>query len=665
MTRQEARITRTSIWKRRLLFWGSPAAIIAAAVAFKSLQSQPEAEAAGPSPIPTKQSAAPGQVNPGQGKSLTAPGAMAADPNAKIVANINGEEISRDDLARECMTRFGKPVIESLINKSLITQQCAANKIQVGDQEVRKEIDQLARKFGMSYEDYLKMLKTERGINAEQYANEIIWPMLALRSLAAKEITPTAEEISQAYEAKYGESVKVRIIVHPDAAKARELQAAAAANPKEFGTLASQHSQDPSASMNGLIQPIRRYIGDKQIEQAAFALTQDAVSQVISLQMPGAQPGSPGAQQFAILKCEGRLPAQNIPPAQREQLEKTLRDSIVEKKLQKEATRIFSEIEKQAKDASAIVNVFNDPKMRAQYPGVAAGVYQQQITIAHLSEECVKRHGTEVLDSVIYRRLLGQALKERNLTVSDDDLETEIAHAAILMGKVDQNGKPDRKAWLHMVTVENGMNWTAYLEDSVWPSAALKKLCGQPEVTNEDLRKGFEANYGARVRARAIVCNNLRKAQEVWEMARTNPTVEEFGKLAEQYSIEASSRALKGQVPPIQRHGGQPLIEAAAYELKPGQISGIVGIGGESYVILFCEGYTEPHKVSFEEVRQSLEEDVFEKKQRIAMAKAFEELKVKARIDNFLAGTMQTPNRKVDYKTSVDSAMQPNGRTGK
>ncbi len=312
-------------------------------------------------------------------------------------------------------------MIESLINKSLITQQCAANKIQVTDQDVRKEIDQLARKFGMSYEDYLKMLKTERGINAEQYANEIIWPMLALRSLAAKEITPTAEEIAHAYEAKYGESVKVRIIVHADAAKARELQAAAAAHPEEFGSLARQHSQDPSASLNGLIQPIRRYIGDKQLEQAAFSLPEGAVSQVIPLQLPGAQPGSPGAQQFAIIKCEGRLAAQNIPPEHRQQLEKTLRDSIVEKKLQKEATRIFSEIEKQAQAANAIVNIYNDPQKRAQYPGVAAAVYQQQISIAQLSEECVKRHGTEVLDSVIYRRLLGQALKERNLTVTDDD----------------------------------------------------------------------------------------------------------------------------------------------------------------------------------------------------------------------------------------------------
>ncbi len=135
--------------------------------------------------------------------------------------------------------------------------------------------------------------------------------------------------------------------------------------------------------------------------------------------------------------------------------------------------------------------------------------------------------------------------------------------------------------------------------------------------------------------------------------------------MAEQYSIEASSRALKGQVPPIQRHGSQPLIQEEAFKLKPGEISPIVSIGAESYVILFCEGYTQPQKVSFDEVKQSIADDVFEKKQRIAMARTFEELKDRARIDNWLAGTMQSPNRRVDYKTSVDAAMQPNGRQGK
>ena len=47
--------------------------------------------------------------------------------------------------------------------------------------------------------------------------------------------------------------------------------------------------------------------------------------------------------------------------------------------------------------------------------------------------------------------------------------------------------------------------------------------------------------------------NNLRRAQEVWDMARRTPTVENFGELAGKYSIERSSRALLGEVPPIRK----------------------------------------------------------------------------------------------------------------
>ena len=76
-----------------------------------------------------------------------------------------------------------------------------------------------------------------------------------------------------------------------------------------------------------------------------------------------------------------------------------------------------------------------------------------------------------------------------------------------------------------------------YRNDVVWPSVALKKLVGDKvEVTEEDLRKGYEANYGPRVRCLAIVLDNQRRAQQVFEMARKNNTAEYFGELAAQYS---------------------------------------------------------------------------------------------------------------------------------
>jgi parvulin-like peptidyl-prolyl isomerase len=191
---------------------------------------------------------------------------------------------------------------------------------------------------------------------------------------------------------------------------------------------------------------------------------------------------------------------------------------------------------------------------------------------------------------------------------------------------------------------EQDVSEEVYRHDAVWPSVALKKLVGaNVEVSDEDLRKGYEANYGQQVRCRAILLNNMRRAQEVFELARQNPTVENFGRLAEEYSIDAGTRVLRGEIPPIRRFGGQPELEKEAFALQPGQVSGIVQVGPDTYVLLFCEGYTEPRQADFNEVRQFIYDDVHEKKLRIAMAQEFRKLQDASRIDNFLEGTSKSP----------------------
>ena len=196
-----------------------------------------------------------------------------------------------------------------------------------------------------------------------------------------------------------------------------------------------------------------------------------------------------------------------------------------------------------------------------------------------------------------------------------------------------------------MATEEQNLTKEQYLRDSVWPSAALKKLTGSTiQVADDDIHKGFVANYGERVRCRAIVLGNMRRAQEVWAKARQNPSLDYFGDLADQYSIEPQSKALRGEVPPIRRNGGQPQLENVAFEMAADELSGIIQLG-DKFVILKCEGRTEPVKVKNQEVRDILHQDIFEKKLRIAMNDKFTEIHDKARIDNYLAGTTQSPDR--------------------
>jgi hypothetical protein len=133
-------------------------------------------------------------------------------------------------------------------------------------------------------------------------------------------------------------------------------------------------------------------------------------------------------------------------------------------------------------------------------------------------------------------------------------------------------------------------------------------------------------------------------------------TAEYFGELAGKYSIERSSRANDGIVPPIRKYGGQPQLEDEAFKLEPGQLSGLINIDNK-FIILFCEGYTKPIDVKFENVKKEIEDDIREKKQRMAMAEYYNHLQDVATIDNFLEPELShTPKKDAARQPAVPTA---------
>lgn len=550
-------------------------------------------------------------------------------PKHDVMAIVNGEDISRPDLEKACAERFGEDVLEAMVNKRLIMHHCKKRGITITEQDVDEELDRIAKRFKLSRQHYLELLQNERGVKEQEYKRDILWPTIALRKLAAAELVVTDEELRKEYESLYGESVRVRIIVVQNGPKAQKLHQQLLANPNDFAAVAMSESIDVnSAPIGGLIQPIRRHVGDPGIEQAAFSLSAGQISQII-----------PIGDQFAILKCEGRNEARPVSFASvRTQLEEGIRDG----KLRDAASEKFKEFQ----DAATVQNVFNDAELSQRMPGVVALVNGDKVTLDELSKEAFLRHGQEVLNLEIGHKLLEQALKRAGKTVTQQDLNAEVAHAAKLAGVVDEQGQPDIQKWIKLTTEEQNVSYKLYIRDSVWPSAALKKLtAGQVKVTQEDMQKSYEANYGVRVRCRAIVLANMRRAQEVWEKARANPSLDYFGDLATEYSIEPTSKALRGEVPPIRLHGGQPQLEKVAFELTENDPPRIVQLG-DKFVVLKFEERTQPEKIEPEAVRKILMQDIMEKKLRVAMGTRYDEIYRNARIDNYLAGTTQAPTPK-------------------
>jgi parvulin-like peptidyl-prolyl isomerase len=548
----------------------------------------------------------------------------AAAKNPDVVAVVNNEKVMRAELAAECLRHYGTDVLESLVNKELISAYCEQQGVVIAEEEIDAEVARLAARFQVPVDQWLVMLQKERDINPEQYRRDIIWPTIALRKLAAGRLQVTDEELQKAYETEFGPQIKVRMIgVRSDKAKAQKAHAEANANPKDFGRLAREYSEDAeSASANGWIQPIRLHVGDKKIEDVAFTLKDGEVSPLVQI-----------GDQFIILLCEGRIPARQVKIEEvSDRLEETIRDS----KLRDEAANLFKQLQKDAK----VVNVLNDENLKKQMPGVAATINGRQVSVKTLSEECLARHGKDALNGLINRRIIEQTLRKNNVKISGVDIDDEIDEAAARMVGLDENKKPDREKWLKQVTSEPGVTVELYVRDAVWPSVAMKALCKpQVKITEADMQKAFESNYGQRVMCRAILVDDMRKAQKVWELARNNLTEENFAKLSAEHSTDASVRALDGEIPPIRKHGGRPVLEDEAFKLtKPGSLSGIIQTDGK-FVILYYLGRTNPSTVKLEDVRSDLYDHVFRMKLNDAMGKLFDQMQQTASITNHLDPT--------------------------
>lgn len=286
-----------------------------------------------------------------------------------------------------------------------------------------------------------------------------------------------------------------------------------------------------------------------------------------------------------------------------------------------------------------------------------ARVNDQFITYDVVAQESVSRVGTEVLDNLINRTIILQECERRGIKVSQQEVKEEVKRIA-------EKFKMPVETWYQMLHQERGLTPTQYDRDIIWPMLALKKLAGTDvQVTQDDMQKTFIRDYGKMVKARMIMLDRFRTAQEIYEKARRDP--DSFPDLAREHSIEPNSRALGGQIPHIRRYSGNETLENAAFKLKPGDVSGILEVEHGHYVILKCEGFTEPVVNDIAQVQDQLYEQVKEEKVQEAVAKVFERLKTDARIDNYLTGSstvggvQQTSGFRTPASVTPSAATQP------
>ena len=262
------------------------------------------------------------------------------------------------------------------------------------------------------------------------------------------------------------------------------------------------------------------------------------------------------------------------------------------------------------------------------------------ITYDQVAAEAMSRYGDEVLEAMINRATVEMACKARGVTVTGAEVNAEITAAA---KKFDI----DRKTYLDALQAERGVTPDEYAKDVLWPKLALEKLADtQVQVTPDDVKKAFIRTYGPKVKARMIMTDNVRRAQEIYKQAAANP--DDFGRLAREHSIDEGSKALDGVIPPISMYGSPETaeLERKAFGLQDGEISSIIQLpfpGMHRYVILKREGLTDAASTKLDEVRHLIEEELREQKVQESVAKVFMSIRDRTKVTNYRTRVVTDP----------------------
>jgi foldase protein PrsA len=294
-----------------------------------------------------------------------------------------------------------------------------------------------------------------------------------------------------------------------------------------------------------------------------------------------------------------------------------------------------------------------------------ATVNGEAITRQQLADECVSRKGEEILETLVARKLIEQALRNNKLEVTAAEIDQEIDNVAMRVAGLG------REAWLRTLDKERGISPIQYARDIIYPALALRKLsAGKVQVTEKDMQNSFEAQYGDKLRVRIIMVDKLRTAQEIWDELKKNPGG--FEKVAQERSMDSGSRSLGGLLAePITRHAypqhvadaafaqlvdGDPKDKDPSHKPKDGDFTGPIQVAEATWILIRREGVIPAQKVDpkSENIRKGVHEMIYEVKLKEAMNEVFVGLMEAAAIDNKLTGKVKLANEKLLPESQTD-----------
>src|SRR5262249_34671445 len=202
------------------------------------------------------------------------------------------------------------------------------------------------------------------------------------------------------------------------------------------------------------------------------------------------------------------------------------------------------------------------------------------------------------------------ACKEKGIVVTNAEVEAALAED---LKSLNVNLKDFEEKVLRQAPYRKSLyEWK---EDVIRVKLAMRKLCAaNVQATADDLQKAFQAYYGEKVKCRMLLYPKEEEHVVMKMYDKIRGSEDEFGRAARQQpSVQLAAKA--GEIPPIAWNTtGDDQLEKAAYRLRPGEVSEIIGTP-QGLVILKCDARIPPDPTKKQKTeRPALEKEIIKKK---------------------------------------------------
>lgn len=225
---------------------------------------------------------------------------------------LDGRPIYWSDLRPALSEAAGGIALEEAILDRLLAREAESIGVAITPADIDREQTLLLDSFRQSglasttdeAAGLLRSIRRERGLGESRYAS-LLRRNAILRAIVAPRVVVTPDALNQAYEYRFGERYRARLIVVPSLAAATEALRRLERG-EDFSSLAAEVSIDSSAERGGVLEPISP-------ADPAYPL---AVRSALRALSPGGITSPIAVDRgYAVLRLDAVLPASSPPPA--------------------------------------------------------------------------------------------------------------------------------------------------------------------------------------------------------------------------------------------------------------------------------------------------------------------------------------------------------------